>query len=295
MNLKNGEYLGDLAEEFIEQDNLLEFYFTESQVLAYQLFLILQYNAELLEVAEDDIEQLFSIAQEAVRAVIKIASKYYFQQEKNSNIDLLELIQEGNIGLLKALKTYKKDKGASLVTHVYWHAKDYITKALSNKARIVRHPTDFEDEVRQYMKIFLEYEGIHGVTPLPRYMREKLGISKEKEFLLHREGHIQIVLFNEEHVGITNTQDVDNFSFFQNAEFVIEILEKYSALEMALSELSPDEQLRIALRFGLFGHKDHTLEQIAELFMVNAESTRRNIERTLQKMRRSLIRQGFRE
>ena len=219
-----------------------------------------------------------------LRLVVKIAKRYM-----NRGLPFLDLIEEGNMGLIKAVERFQISKECRFSTYATWWIRQSIERALVNQSRTIRLPVHVSDDINKYLKITRELvrdlnrepnpEEVAAVMEVePSYIRRLMVLVKKTYSIEHPMGE------NSDYSLIDTVEDANSV----NPENLIEELNKFTHVSGWLSSLAENEQEILALRFGLNDREPQTLDTIGQQFGVTRERIRQIEAKSLEKLRKIL-------
>lgn len=262
----------------MEEKDLVSLYLND--IRKYEILDREEEEELLLKVKEGDLEAKNKLIICNLRLVISVAKNYM-----NKGMTLIDLISEGNFGLIRAIDKFDIDKGFRFSTYAVWWIKQSITKALMCKGREIRIPSYKYDLLNKINKIIVEELMNTGDYPSNEIIGEKLNISPEKIANILIE--FQEVMSLNESVGDNiYLEDVILNENSENLENdIIDEMNKAKVHEM-LEGLGEREKDILMRRYGLSGYDIHTLEQVGEVFNITRERVRQIEKKTLEKLRK---------
>ncbi|MCD5384630.1 MAG: sigma-70 family RNA polymerase sigma factor [Candidatus Pacebacteria bacterium] len=240
--------------------------------------------AKRIEAEDDEARNL--LARSNLRLVVSIAKKY---ANRSADLSLLDLIQEGNLGLFKAVDKFDYIKGYKFSTYATWWIRQAITRALADQSRTIRIPVHMVETIAKYKQKLRELSQHLGREPLAEEVAIEMGLDIEKVY--HIQKINQMTLSLEAPVGSDDDGTKSTLGSFQTDDS-IESPDRGAAkrilndhLQEVLDELSPKERKILELRNGIEDGVCHTLEEVGKVFGVTRERIRQIEAKALEKIR----------
>lgn len=219
-----------------------------------------------------------------LRLVVKIAHDY-----EGLGLPLLDLINEGNIGLMKAVERFDPSKGGKLSTYGAWWIKQAIKRALANQAKTIRLPVHLVDKISKMRRTAMKLQEILGREPTDEELGEELGMTGA------RVAHLRTAAIRpaslDAPVGDDDSNSFSDFVEDEHAHTPYEDLEEKTSnlmLQEMVKTLNEREATILRFRFGLDGGPERTLEEVGEKFGVTRERVRQVQNIALNKLRRMI-------
>ncbi len=241
-------------------------------------------------IEQDDEEAREKLASSNLRLVISIAKKY-----RNYGLPFLDLIQEGNLGLMKAIEKFDWRKGYKFSTYATWWIRQAILKALTNRSRTVRVPAHMKELSRKIDRVEEEYIQEHGTEPPIEKVAEELDVTEEKVRRAKKAAQTTVSLdkpLGEESSDSGVLGDIfadDNLPTPEQETF--DSLLKGRLKGLLNQELTDREKHILKLRYGLEDYKTRTLEEVGEVFDISRERVRQLQNRAIEKLQRPEIKE----
>lgn len=234
-------------------------------------------------IRQGDHSALYKLTLANLRFVVSVAKQY-----QNQGLQLADLINEGNLGLIKAAQRFDETKGFKFISYAVWWIRQSILQAIAENARIVRLPLNKIGTISRINKTYSAFEQVNQREPNPDEIAEILGVSLHEitESLKNSGRHISM------DAPIAQEEDTTMLDLLQNEEFLApeaELLKESLKFEIerSVSTLMLREADILRHYFGLKGLKPHTLDEIAVKFGLTRERVRQIKDKAIRKLKNS--------
>jgi len=293
VDVLEGGMLEDAADEYLATRNIKDRHSTSYDSIQIYLREIGQYP--LLTAAEErelakriekgDAEARNILARSNLRLVVSIAKKYV---GRSPDLTLLDLIQEGNLGLFRAVDKFDWKKGYKFSTYATWWIRQAITRALADQSRTIRIPVHMVETIAKYKQVSRRLSQMLGRDPQAEEIAIEMGVDPEKIY--------QIEKINQDTLSLENPVGSDDDDRSTLGDFIADTFLPSPVQESSerilteqvrsiLNDLSPKERKILEMRHGLMDGIYHTLEEVGREFGVTRERIRQIEAKALEKIR----------
>jgi len=293
VDVLEGGILEDTADEYLATRNIKDRHSTGYDSIQIYLREIGQYPlltaAEERELAKriekSDAEARNILARSNLRLVVSIAKKYV---GRSPDLTLLDLIQEGNLGLFRAVDKFDWKKGYKFSTYATWWIRQAITRALADQSRTIRIPVHMVETIAKYKQVSRRLAQVLGRDPQAEEIAVEMGVEPEKIYQIEKINQDTLSLENP--IGSDDDEKSTLGDFIPDDKIpspVQESSERILAEQVRsiLDDLSPKERKILEMRHGLMDGIYHTLEEVGREFGVTRERIRQIEAKALEKIR----------
>ncbi|HMS32434.1 MAG TPA: sigma-70 family RNA polymerase sigma factor [Candidatus Saccharibacteria bacterium] len=277
------EELNAVASKYVEEvsDDSVKMYLREIGKIP-----LLKPDEELdlaYKILEGNVRAKNKMIESNMRLVVSIAKRY-----SGRGLDFLDLIQEGNTGLLRAVEKFDPDKGFKFSTYATWWIRQAITRAIADQARVIRLPVHVNETINKIMRTHRQLSQELNREPSIEEIAKEVEMPPEKvEYMLKVKqdaGSLDASVNNDDDDSVVGDFVVDEDAETPDETASAQFLK--DTIKRVLSDLTEREQKIIALRFGLDDGKNYTLEEVGREFNVTRERIRQIEAKALVKLRR---------
>ncbi|MEK7604689.1 MAG: sigma-70 family RNA polymerase sigma factor [Patescibacteria group bacterium] len=293
VDVLEGGMLEDAADEYLATRNIKDRHSTGYDSIQIYLREIGQYPlltaAEERELAKriekSDAEARNILARSNLRLVVSIAKKYV---GRSPDLTLLDLIQEGNLGLFRAVDKFDWKKGYKFSTYATWWIRQAITRALADQSRTIRIPVHMVETIAKYKQVSRRLAQVLGRDPQAEEIAVEMGVEPEKIYQIEKINQDTLSLENP--VGSDDDEKSTLGDFIPDDKIPSPVQESSERIlseqvRQILNDLSPKERRILEMRHGLMDGIYHTLEEVGREFGVTRERIRQIEAKALEKIR----------
>jgi RNA polymerase primary sigma factor len=268
----------DVLSKIRQLDENLSFYEGKSGIRRNEIQRISRELSQLKKEAEDARKTLI---ESNLRLVVSIAKRY-----SDIGMNFLDLVQEGNFGLIKAVKKFDHRKGNKFSTYATWWIRQCISRSIADQSRIIRLPVHVNDDLKRFQKASLRLQQELGRKPKIEEIAKRLDTTKKKARILSEivkePVSLDVPIMDDENKNFIDfVVDEQNLSPVEEAIYSNLISDTNSVL----ASLSPREEKILRMRFGIGESRQYTLEEIGDVFHVTRERIRQIEKKALRKLK----------
>ena len=234
--------------------------------------------------ARGDDEARRQLIRANLRLVVKISKKY-----EHLGLPLLDLIEEGNLGLIKGVERYELNRGTKISTYAAWWIKQSIMRALANKGKMIRIPVYMQEKLNSFRRKVAEFSQRLGHQPSNKQIAKEFGMTLEEIDYLNEVARIPRSLDAViDHDGSGKLSDIIQDTNVLSPDEIVDTADLHKDL-LGLIQLLPPREIKILqMRFGLGGEDARTLSYIGNEFGISRERVRQIINKSTRRLRNTL-------